>query len=91
MANPVLPELARLAMMLTARQPNRDFMQSISGSGGGDGRSSNPGWDALSNAEKAAYYRDNPTMAAITQGLQKGFGIQQLFRAQFCCSSFRAE
>jgi len=43
--------------------------------GGGDGRSSNPGWDAMSNAQKAGYYSDNPTMAAITQGLQKGFGM----------------
>ena len=43
--------------------------------GGGDGRSLNPGWDALSNAEKAAYYSDNPTMAGLTQGLQKGFGM----------------
>ena len=43
--------------------------------GGGDGRSSNPSWDALTNAEKAAYYSANPTMAAITQGLQKGFGM----------------
>ena len=42
---------------------------------GGDGRSSNPSWDALTNAEKAAYYSANPTMAAITQGLQKGFGM----------------
>ena len=41
---------------------------------GGDGRSANPQFDALTNAEKAAYYADNPTMAAITQGLQKGFG-----------------
>ena len=43
--------------------------------GVGDGRSSNPGWDAMSNAQKAGYYSDNPTMAAITQGLQKGFGL----------------
>ena len=71
MANPFLPELARLAMELTARQPNRDFMQS----GAGSERSANPAWDAMSNAEKAAYYSDNPTMAAITQGLQKGFGL----------------
>ena len=42
---------------------------------GGDGRSANPSWDALTNAEKAAYYSANPTMAAITQGLQKGFGM----------------
>ena len=42
---------------------------------GGDGRSANPQFDALTNAEKAAYYADNPTMAAVTQGLQKGFGM----------------
>lgn len=48
--------------------------QMMGGGGGGDGRSSNPGWDAMSNAQKAGYYSDNPTMAAITQGLQKGFG-----------------
>jgi len=41
----------------------------------GDGRSANPQFDALTNAEKAAYYADNPTMAAVTQGLQKGFGL----------------
>ena len=66
--------------MLRKRQENQmgrgggQMPQMMGGGGGGDGRSSNPGWDALSNAEKAAYYSDNPTMAAITQGLQKGFG-----------------
>jgi len=74
MANPVLPELARLAMMLTARQPNRDFMQAIP-SGGGSERSANPAWDAMSNAEKAAYYSANPTMAGITQFGQKALGM----------------
>ena len=42
---------------------------------GGDGRSANPQFDAMSNSQRAAYYSDNPTMAAITQGLQKGFGL----------------
>jgi len=47
----------------------------MGGRGGNDeGRSSNPGWDAMSNAEKAAYYSNNPTMAGLTQGLQKAFG-----------------
>lgn len=72
MANPVLPELARLAMMLTARQPNRDFMQSIPG-GGGSERA--PTWNDLTNTQKAAYYSDNPTMAAITQFGQKALGF----------------
>ena len=42
---------------------------------GGDGRSANPQFDAMSNAQKADYYSNNPTMAGITQGLQKGFGM----------------
>ena len=42
---------------------------------GGDGRSANPQFDAMSNSQRVAYYSDNPTMAAITQGLQKGFGM----------------
>ena len=42
---------------------------------GGDGRSANPQFDAMSNTQRASYYSDNPTMAAITQGLQKGFGM----------------
>ena len=55
--------------------------------GGGDGRSSNPGWDAMSNAEKAAFYSDNPTMAGITQFGQQAlnyapFGIGMAMRAQ---------
>jgi hypothetical protein len=41
--------------------------------GGGNERMTSP-FDTMSNAEKAAYYSNNPTMAAITQGLQKGFG-----------------
>ena len=49
-------------------------MQNQMMGGGGDGRSSNSGWDALSNAEKAAYYSDNPTMAAVTQFGQKAIG-----------------
>jgi len=73
MADPFLPELARLAMALTARQPNRDFMQAIPG--GGSERSANPAWDAMSNAEKAAYYSANPTMAGITQFGQKALGM----------------
>ena len=55
--------------------------------GGGDGRSSNPGWDAMSNAEKAAFYSNNPTMAGITQFGQQAlnyapFGIGMAMRAQ---------
>ena len=69
MANPFLPELARLAMELTARQPNRDFMQSGAGS-----ERAPTAFDAMSNAERAAYYSDNPRMAAATQFGQKAIG-----------------
>ena len=40
--------------------------------------SSNPGWDRMSSAEKAAFYRDNPTLAAITQMGQDFFGTTKL-------------
>ena len=54
---------------------------------GGDGRSATPQFDALTNAEKAAYYADNPTMAAFTQSGQKAlgyapFGIGMAMQAQ---------
>ena len=53
--------------------PMQNQMENQMG-GGGDGRSSNPGWDAMSNTQKAAYYSDNPTMAAVTQFGQKAIG-----------------
>lgn len=58
----------------------------ISGASGSSGSSeyvdSNPGWSGLSRSERAAYYAENPTMAAITQALQKGFGYTTLGMAQ---------
>jgi hypothetical protein len=56
-------------MELTARQPNRDFMQS----GAGNERAPTA-FDTMSNAERAAYYSDNPRMAAATQFGQKAIG-----------------
>jgi hypothetical protein len=41
-----------------------------------------PAWDTMTNAEKAAYYAENPTMSAITQLGQKGFGFTGLGMAQ---------
>jgi hypothetical protein len=56
-------------------------------SNAGDGRSANPAWDAMSNAEKAAFYSNNPTMAGITQFGQQAlnyapFGVGMAMRAQ---------
>jgi len=49
------------------------------GGGGGNDQEAAPGsWSTLSDNEKAAYYADNPTMAAITQGLQNAFGFTTL-------------
>ena len=55
--------------------------------GGGDGRSAPTAFDMMSNAEKAAFYSDNPTMAGITQFGQKAmnyapFGVGLAMRAQ---------
>ena len=54
---------------------------------GGDGRSATPQFDAMSNTQRASYYSDNPTMAAVTQFGQKAvnyapFGIGMAMRAQ---------
>ena len=63
-----------ISQMLPASRDIRAFQQQM---GGGEyqGVSSNPGWDALSNEEKAAFYEKNPTMAGITQLGQKAFGL----------------
>jgi hypothetical protein len=52
------------------------------GTGGGGGSDSGSSfnaapsaWDGMTNAEKAAYYAENPNMAAITQFGQKAFGF----------------
>lgn len=62
--------------------------QLISGGvgGGSDYTDPNPGWTNMSDAEKAAYYAENPTMAGITQFGQNAFNFgtvgQALGRAQ---------
>ena len=52
------------------------------GSGRGDYADPNPGWTDMSDADKAAYYRENPTMAAITQAGQKAASFTKLGIAQ---------
>ena len=63
-----------ISQMLPASRDIRAFQQQMGG-GGYSGVSSNPGWDALSNEEKASFYEQNPTMAGITQLGQKAFGL----------------
>ncbi len=47
---------------------------SFAGSGGSDYVDPNPAWTNMSDAQKAAYYAENPTMGAITRGAQTVFG-----------------
>ena len=50
-----------------------------SGSSAGDSYNDpNPGWSSKTEAEKAAYYGENPTMGAVTRGLQGLFGYTTL-------------
>ena len=76
--------LKKRQMEAAAQNPMQNNM---TGGGGYSGVSSNPGWDALSNKEKASFYEQNPTMAGITQLGQKAlgyapFGVGMAMKAQ---------
>ena len=59
------------------------------GGGGSDYSDPNPAWSNMTQAERAAYYAANPTMASVTKGLQGLFGntlygkIQNYFNPNF--------
>ena len=63
-----------LSQMLPASRDIR-YGQGQMMSNAGDGRSANPAWDAMSDADKAEYYGQNPTMSAMTQFGQKALGM----------------
>ena len=48
------------------------------GSSGGSSTQEPSAWDKMSDKEKAAYYAENPRMAAVTQFGQKAFGFTGL-------------
>lgn len=50
------------------------------GSSGGSSKAEPTAWDNMTNAQKAAYYAANPTMAKITQMGQKALGFTGLGR-----------
>jgi hypothetical protein len=52
------------------------------GSGGGDSAQQASSWSQMSPAQQAAYYSENPRMAAVTQALQNAFGRTAYGRAQ---------
>jgi hypothetical protein len=60
----------------------RSSLGGLRGVGGGDYADPNPGWTGMPDADKAAYYRENPTMATITQAGQKAAGFTTLGAAQ---------
>lgn len=72
--------------LVTEKNPLSDaFTKDSGGDSGGGGDTypdSNPAWSNMTNAEKAAYYAANPTMAAITQFGQKAFGMTGLGQLQ---------
>lgn len=52
-------------------------------SGAGDTATAPPSeWSQMTPTQQAAYYAANPTMAAITQALQKGFGFTAMGKLQ---------
>lgn len=52
-------------------------------SGAGDTATAPPSeWSQMTPTQQAAYYAANPTMAAITQALQKGFGFTSMGKLQ---------
>lgn len=52
------------------------------GGNGGPQTDHNPSWTALGDVGQANYYANNPTMAAITQLGQAGFGLTNLGKLQ---------
>ena len=52
------------------------------GGGTGSGGMTNSTWDSMTDAQKASYYANNPTMAGITQFGQSVFGNTSLGRLQ---------
>ena len=52
------------------------------GPGGNDGQSSNPGWDDMSDAQKAAFYDSHPNFQAVTKAGQKALGFLGLTDAK---------
>ena len=71
--------------MLRKRQENQ--MPKMKGGSGGGNERSPTAFDSMTNTQKAAYYSDNPTMAAITQFGQQAlnyapYGVGTLMKAQ---------
>ena len=68
------------AAEVAERERRKDI--AASGYGGGSEPAAPTGWSLMSPAEQAAFYADNPTMAAITQAGQALFGMTTLGQLQ---------
>ena len=62
--------------------PGVEVLVGTGGLGGNDGQSSNPGWDDMSDAQKAAFYDAHPNFQAVTQAGQKALGFLGLTDAK---------
>ena len=62
--------------------PGVEVLVGTGGLGGNDGQSSNPGWDDMSDAQKAAFYDAHPNFQAVTQAGQKALGFLGLTNAK---------
>jgi len=70
--NPVTQQYAPVVKTVT-QMPT--LPPSAGGGGGGDSAQQQSAWSQMTPTQQAAYYAANPTMAAITQMGQKGFGM----------------
>ena len=66
----------------TKTNPGVETLMGGAGMGGNDGLSSNPGWDDMSDAQKAAFYDAHPNFQAVTQAGQKALGFLGLTNAK---------
>lgn len=74
------PKTQRYTLAVAEAAPKAGGLENlIAGSGATSGGGSTPSaWSSMTNAEKAAYYADNPTMGKFAQGLQAGLGMTGL-------------
>jgi len=76
------PVTQRYTLDTSILETKKEGVADSGSSGGGSEPAAPSPFSQLSNEEQAAYYAANPTMAAITQALQSGFGLTSLGMAQ---------
>lgn len=67
------PSMASTGLLRVPSYTSR-YASGGGGSGGSDASQSPSGWSSMTPAEQAAYYAENPNMAAVTRAGQSAFG-----------------